>query len=154
MEYPLLLEPITLAGRTVRNRVVHASMSTRYTRNQDIDPRLVRYHANRAAGGVGMIVTEPLNVLPWHDRPHRPALFEPNALDDLARWADSVESRGCRLLGQFQDSGRGHREVRPLAAGLGTLGAAGRPQLDHAEGNAPPSHTRGGRAFRQGRAPA
>ena len=111
MEYPLLLEPITLAGRTVRNRVVHASMSTRYTQNQEINPRLVRYHANRAAGGVGMIVTEPLNVLPWHDRSHRPALFEPNGLDALARWADSVESLGCRLLGQFQDSGRGHREA-------------------------------------------
>ena len=111
MEYPLLLEPITLAGRTVRNRVVHASMSTRYTQNQDIDPRLVRYHANRAEGGVGMIVTEPLNVLPWHDRSHRPALFEPNRRDALARWADAVESRGCRLLGQFQDSGRGHREA-------------------------------------------
>ena len=111
MEYPLLLEPITLAGKTVRNRVVHASMSTRYTQNQDIDPRLVRYHANRAAGGVGMIVTEPLNVLPWQDRSHRPALFAPNRLDSLARWADAVESRGCRLLGQFQDSGRGHREA-------------------------------------------
>ena len=111
MEYPLLLEPITLAGRTVRNRVVHASMSTRYAQNQDISPRMVRYHANRAAGGVGMIVTEPLNVLPWHDRSHRPALFEPNSFDDLARWADSVESLGCRLLGQFQDSGRGHREA-------------------------------------------
>ena len=49
MEYPLLLEPITLAGRTVRNRVVHASMSTRYAQNQDISPRMVRYHANRAA---------------------------------------------------------------------------------------------------------
>ena len=111
MEYPLLLEPITLAGRTVRNRVVHASMSTRYAQNQEISPRMVRYHANRAAGGVGMIVTEPLNVLPWHDRSHRPALFEPNPFDDLARWADSVENRGCRLLGQFQDSGRGHREA-------------------------------------------
>ena len=111
MEYPLLLEPITLAGRAVRNRVVHASMSTRYAQNQDISPRMVRYHANRAAGGVGMIVTEPLNVLPWHDRSHRPALFEPNGFDDLARWADSVESLGCRLLGQFQDSGRGHREA-------------------------------------------
>ena len=111
MEYPLLLEPITLAGRTLRNRVVHASMSTRYTQNQNIDPRLVRYHANRADGGVGMIVTEPLNVLPWHDRPHRPALFEPNRRDALARWAEAVESRGCRLLGQFQDSGRGHRET-------------------------------------------
>ena len=111
MEYPLLLEPITLAGRTLRNRVVHASMSTRYTQNQGIDPRLLRYHANRADGGVGMIVTEPLNVLPWHDRPHRPALFEPNRRDALARWAEAVESRGCRLLGQFQDSGRGHREA-------------------------------------------
>ena len=58
-----------------------------------------------------MIVTEPLNVLPWHDRSHRPALFGPNSFDDLARWADSVESLGCRLLGQFQDSGRGHREA-------------------------------------------
>ncbi len=111
MEYPLLLEPITLAGRTVRNRVVHASMSTRFSQNQEINPRMVRYHANRAAGGVGMIVTEPLNVLPWQDRPHRPALFKPNGRDILARWAESVESKDCRLLGQFQDSGRGHREA-------------------------------------------
>ena len=111
MEYPLLLEPITLAGRTVRNRVVHASMSTRYSQHQEIHPRLLRYHANRAAGGVGMIVTEPLNVLPWHKRRNRPALFEPNSRDALARWADAVESQDCRLLGQFQDSGRGHREA-------------------------------------------
>lgn len=111
MEYPLLLEPITLAGRPVRNRVVHASMSTRYSQDQEIDPRMVRYHANRAAGGVGMIVTEPLNVLPWQQRSHHPALFEPNGRDALARWAESVESKGCRLLGQFQDSGRGHREA-------------------------------------------
>ena len=111
MEYPLLLEPITLAGRTVRNRVVHASMSTRFSQHQEIHPRMVRYHANRAAGGVGMIVTEPLNVLPWQQRSHRPALFEPNSRDALARWAESVESKGCRLLGQFQDSGRGHREA-------------------------------------------
>ena len=110
-EYPLLLQPITLAGRAVRNRVAHASMSTRYSRNQDIDPRLARYHANRAAGGAGLIVTEPLAVLPWHDHSHRPALFKPNARDALARWADAVESRDCRLLGQFQDSGRGHRET-------------------------------------------
>ena len=111
MDYPLLLEPITLAGRSVRNRVVHASMSTRFSQNQEINPRMVRYHANRAAGGVGMIVTEPLNVLPWQQRSHRPALFKPNGRDALARWAESVESKGCRLLGQFQDSGRGHRET-------------------------------------------
>ena len=111
MEYPLLLKPMTLAGRTVRNRVVHASMSTRFSQNQEIHPRMARYHANRAAGGAGMIVTEPLNVLPWQQRSHRPALFKPNNRDDLARWAESVESRDCRLLGQFQDSGRGHREA-------------------------------------------
>ena len=111
MEYPLLFEPITLAGRPVRNRVVHASMSTRYSQNQEINPRMVRYHANRAAGGVGMIVTEPLNVLPWQQRSHRPALFESRSRDALARWAESVESNDCRLLGQFQDSGRGHREA-------------------------------------------
>ena len=111
MEYPLLLEPITLAGRTLRNRVVHASMSTRFSQQQEIHLRMVRYHANRAAGGVGMIVTEPLNVLPWQQRSHRPALFEPNSRDELAHWAESVESKGCRLLGQFQDSGRGHREA-------------------------------------------
>ena len=111
MEYPLLLKPMTLAGRTVRNRVVHASMSTRFSQNQEVHPRMARYHANRAAGGAGMIVTEPLNVLPWQQRSHRPALFKPNSRDDLARWAESVESRDCRLLGQFQDSGRGHREA-------------------------------------------
>jgi len=86
-------------------------MSTRYAQNQEIAPRMVRYHANRAAGGAGMIVTEPLNALPWQNHSHRPALFEPNSRGALARWAEAVESLDCRLLGQFQDSGRGHRDA-------------------------------------------
>ena len=32
-------------------------------------------------------------------------------MDGFKRWADAVESQGCRLLGQIQDSGRGRHET-------------------------------------------
>jgi 2,4-dienoyl-CoA reductase (NADPH2) len=55
--YPRLLEPITLGDLTLRNRVVMGSMHTGLEdRVRDI-PALAAYVAERARGGVGLIVT-------------------------------------------------------------------------------------------------
>ncbi|CUR54935.1 2,4-dienoyl-CoA reductase (NADPH) [metagenome] len=57
MSYPHLLAPITIGSTTLRNRVVMGSMHTGLEdRVWDI-PALAAYFAERAAGGVGLIVT-------------------------------------------------------------------------------------------------
>jgi 2,4-dienoyl-CoA reductase (NADPH2) len=55
--YPRLLEPLTLGDLTLRNRVVMGSMHTGLEdRVRDL-PALTAYLAERARGGVGLIVT-------------------------------------------------------------------------------------------------
>jgi len=105
--YPALLAPITLAGKRLRNRLMHASMSTLMGENQRVTDRLIRYHANRAKGGAAMIVTEPLGMAPHQKVPVRVRVWNDDNLDALKRWAEAVESEDCRLLGQVQDPGRG-----------------------------------------------
>ncbi len=105
--YPAMSAPIFLAGKRLRNRVVHASISTQLPEGAQVTARLVNYHASRAAGGAAMIVAEPLGM--WHgfDVPGRVRAWNDDNIDGLARWAAAVESQDCRLLGQIVDRGRG-----------------------------------------------
>ena len=83
--YPHLLEPLDLGFVTLRNRVLMGSMHTGLEdRGKDYD-KLAAYFAERAAGGVGLIVTGGIAptirgwlapfassmVFPWQVRHHR-----------------------------------------------------------------------------------
>ncbi len=105
--YPSLLAPSTLAGKRLRNRLVHASMTTLMGENTRVTDRLIQYHANRARGGAALIVTEPLSMAPHQNTPYKVRVWNDDNLDGLKRWADAVESHDCRLVGQIQDPGRG-----------------------------------------------
>lgn len=121
--YPSLLSPYTLAGKRLRNRLMHASMTTLMGSQQRITDAIVQYHANRAAGGAALIVTEPLAMAPHQKTPYKVRVWNDDNLDGLKRWADAVESRDCRLLGQIQDPGRGRHAPRknPDAIGAAAL---------------------------------
>lgn len=108
--YPHLLSPLTLAGHQLKNRIVHASMSTRYAVDGDITPRLIAYHANRARGGAALLITEPLNLLRRHADPQKPRVLGDAARPGLERWAAAVVAEGSLLLGQIQDPGRGRHQ--------------------------------------------
>jgi len=56
-DYPHLLAPITVGSTTLRNRVVMGSMHTGLEDYVWDIPKLAAYFAERAAGGVGLIVT-------------------------------------------------------------------------------------------------
>ena len=56
-EYPRLLEPITIGDLTLRNRAVMGSMHTGLEDYAWDIPKLAAYFAERARGGVGLIVT-------------------------------------------------------------------------------------------------
>jgi 2,4-dienoyl-CoA reductase-like NADH-dependent reductase (Old Yellow Enzyme family) len=104
--YPALLQPFNLAGVPLRNRVMHASMSTKMSAGPGVTDALIQYHATRALGGAALIVSEPLGMAPHQREMPRPQVM-PTQMDGFRRWADAVESHDCRLLGQIQDAGRG-----------------------------------------------
>jgi 2,4-dienoyl-CoA reductase-like NADH-dependent reductase (Old Yellow Enzyme family) len=112
--YPLLASPLTLAGQTLRNRVVHASISTRLGAPGRLGEGYLRYCSTRAQGGAAMLVTEPLG-LTAEQAPTRLPTWSDAHRGDLQRLADAVEGAGCRLIGQIQDPGRG-RHVPGRAA--------------------------------------
>jgi len=130
-EYPRLLSPFELAGKTLKNRIVHAAMSTRYAKNGEVTDHLIRYHANRAAGGTAMIVAEPLAVRRGQASDTRVRVWDQDNLDGLKRWADAVNAHDSHLLTQIQDPGRGMHGRSP-SSGLRPLGAARRLVMDRA----------------------
>lgn len=106
----LLAEPMVLAGKRLRNRVVHTSMTTNFADNARVTMRQISYYVNRAKGGAAMIITEPLLMAPHQTNPARVRVWNDDNVEDLKRWADAVETHDCRLIGQIQDPGRGRHE--------------------------------------------
>ena len=122
-DFQALFTPFSLAGKTLRNRIVHASMSLLSTPQGRVTDRMIQYHANRAAGGAAMTVTEPLATMRHQASIPRVQVWRKDDADGLKRFADAVESQDCRLLGQIQDAGRGrHFPGRnPEAVGASAL---------------------------------
>jgi 2,4-dienoyl-CoA reductase-like NADH-dependent reductase (Old Yellow Enzyme family)/thioredoxin reductase len=117
--YPHLFSPLSRGALKLKNRVVAASMSTRFVDHGLITQRMIDYHANRARGGVAMTVTEPLNLLKRQNNAHKVTVRAKENADLLRKWAAAVEAHDCRLLGQIQDSGRGRHEQGRNAAAIG-----------------------------------
>ena len=105
--YPSLFSPITLAGRRLRNRILHPAMSTVTAADGRVTDRLIQYHLNRARGGAALLVTEPVAGAPHQKMGTRVRAWNAHDEDGLRRWARAVEDQDCRLVAQLQDSGRG-----------------------------------------------
>ncbi|WP_299341071.1 NADPH-dependent 2,4-dienoyl-CoA reductase [uncultured Pseudoxanthomonas sp.] len=105
--YPHLFRPLDLGFTTVRNRVLMGSMHTGLEDRAKDFPRLAAYFAERAAGGVGLIVTGGFspNLVgwlkpfggklswPWEARPHK---FVTKA----------VHEHGAKICAQLLHAGR------------------------------------------------
>ena len=105
--YPHLFAPLDLGFTTLRNRVLMGSMHTGLEDRARDFPRLAAYFAERAAGGVGLIVTGGFspNLVgwlkpfggklswPWEARPHK---FVTKA----------VHEHGAKICAQLLHAGR------------------------------------------------
>jgi 2,4-dienoyl-CoA reductase-like NADH-dependent reductase (Old Yellow Enzyme family) len=112
-----------LGAHTLRNRIAHASMTTRMSVNRRVTDALVTYYANRARGGAALIVTEPVSAARFQRAPQKVRVWDEECEPGLARWAEAVEREDCRLLAQIQDPGRGRHERgrNPEAVGASAL---------------------------------
>ncbi|HEV7819850.1 MAG TPA: hypothetical protein VGO84_01645, partial [Burkholderiales bacterium] len=121
--YPSLLAPLTLAGHRLKNRIVHASMTTRFGVNRRVTDKLIQYHVNRARGGAAVLVTEPLSMARHQNIDYKIRAWNDDDLEGLTRWAAAVRAHDSHLLGQIQDSGRGRHAAgrNPDAVGASAL---------------------------------
>ncbi|MDP3968011.1 MAG: NADPH-dependent 2,4-dienoyl-CoA reductase [Nocardioides sp.] len=106
-DYPHLLEPITLGGTTLRNRVVMGSMHTGLEDRAKHLPELAAYLAERARGGVGLIVTGGFapDVRGWL-LPFGSLMASSRQADRHRQVTDAVHTEGGAIALQILHAGR------------------------------------------------
>ncbi len=109
--YPHVFSPVDIGGITLRNRVFVSAHTTNFGRDFLPTDQHVAYHRERARGGAGLIITEPLRV-------HETSLGRAGglgasreALPGLARIVDAVRSEGAAIFSQVTHAGRHSENV-------------------------------------------
>ena len=105
--YPHLLAPLDLGFTTLKNRVLMGSMHTGLEDRKKNFPRLAAYFAERARGGVGLIVTGGFapNVAGWVS-PFAGRLATHGAARDHRVITDAVHAEGGKIALQILHAGR------------------------------------------------
>ena len=114
--FPHLFSPLTIRGMVLKNRIMSTGHDTTLPTDGRVNPALVAYHAARARGGVGLIVTQVAGV-------HETARYTSHLLmatsDDCIpgyrALAEAVHAEGAAIVSQLFHPGR---EIMESADGL------------------------------------
>ncbi|MEV0608987.1 FAD-dependent oxidoreductase [Polymorphospora rubra] len=102
-----LFTPVQLGRVALRNRVFVPGHTTNFGRANEPTRRHAAYHAERAAGGVGLIVTEAIRVHPTSAGRHISlGSFDDSSIPAYAAVADAVHEHGAALFAQIMHAGR------------------------------------------------
>jgi 2,4-dienoyl-CoA reductase-like NADH-dependent reductase (Old Yellow Enzyme family) len=111
--FPHLFAPLDLRRVEVRNRILSTGHQTCLAEGGLPGDDLVAYHAARARGGAGLIVTEAAR---FHDSSISDApdltILSDDAIPHFARLAAAVKGQGARIFGQLSHAGRVTRRMR------------------------------------------
>jgi len=127
-----MFEPIKLRSIVVRNRIAMAPMTREYSPGGVPTSEVVEYYRRRAAGGVGMIVTEGVGI----DHPVAvdgtaiPHMYGDAALDGWRSVVDAVHAEGAVIVPQLWHQGclrDPSRSALPQHAGHRPSGLWGTP---------------------------
>jgi len=105
--YPHLLAPLDLGFITLKNRVLMGSMHTGLEDHARDYPKLAAYFAERAAGGVGLIVTGGMapTIRGWL-APFASSMIFPWQVRHHGLVTDAVHAEGGRICMQILHAGR------------------------------------------------
>ncbi|MCW2295550.1 oxidoreductase [Rhodococcus erythropolis] len=105
--FPHLTSSVHIGSRKVKNRIVSPPHGTYFASNGLVTEQQLAYYAERAAGGVGMIIVG--NMAAW-DRSKTGGgqnyAFSPDAVEGHRALAQTVQAHGTLLLAQLWDGGR------------------------------------------------
>jgi 2,4-dienoyl-CoA reductase-like NADH-dependent reductase (Old Yellow Enzyme family) len=106
--YALLLSPIEIRERRLRNRIVSTPHATGWSRDGLIDQSEVDYHVRKAAGGCGLVMTfGSASVDPATEASYGSiALWDERNEPALRALADGVHAQGGLVISQMTHMGR------------------------------------------------
>ncbi|HHJ4328515.1 TPA: FAD-dependent oxidoreductase, partial [Klebsiella pneumoniae] len=114
--FPHLFSPLTLRGKTVKNRIMSTGHDTTLPTDNRVNDALVAYHRSRAEGGVGLIVMQVAGV---HDSArytsHVLMATDDDCIEGYRQVAEACHVHGTLLLSQIFHPGR---EIMESADGL------------------------------------
>ncbi|MGH3042146.1 MAG: FAD-dependent oxidoreductase, partial [Gaiellaceae bacterium] len=105
--YPRLFSPATLRGRDLRNRIVLTAHTTSFGQDGIPGSRALEYYRSRARGGVGLIVLEPLPVLPSAGVTPQNYRYEDSRFaPELRKLVAALHGHGSLVIQQLYHLGR------------------------------------------------
>jgi 2,4-dienoyl-CoA reductase-like NADH-dependent reductase (Old Yellow Enzyme family) len=113
---PHLFSPLRIGRLELRNRIVMSPMPSGFANESGfINERLVEYYRQRAAGGVSLIITEPLLVItPGSSAPlHHLALYHDYFIPRLREICTAAHQFGARLLVTLDALAAGNQHLPP-----------------------------------------
>lgn len=125
--YQRVFSPVTLGGVRLRNRVFVSAHTTNFGTDFLPTDRHVAYHRERARGGAGLIITEPLRVHPTSLGRAGGLAAVPEALPGLERVARAIRDEGAAAFTQITHAGRHSENVFRRAAAWGPAAARWAP---------------------------
>ncbi|SDJ64267.1 2,4-dienoyl-CoA reductase [Ferrimonas sediminum] len=107
MSYPHMLEPLDLGFTTLKNRVLMGSMHTGLEEEKGGFDKLAAFFAERARGGVGLIVTGGISPnFRGRLAPHSSQLSFPWQVSRHRKITDAVHHEGGKICMQLLHAGR------------------------------------------------
>ncbi|MFD5897083.1 FAD-dependent oxidoreductase [Streptomyces sp. NPDC060366] len=102
-----LITPFRIGGLDVRNRVFVPGHTTNFGHANHPTQRHVHYHAERARGGVGLIITEAVRVHPTSAGRHISlGCFDDTSVPAYAAVTEAVHAHGALVFAQLMHAGR------------------------------------------------
>ncbi|WP_421579642.1 FAD-dependent oxidoreductase [Shinella sp. M31] len=120
--FPHLFQPLKIRGVVLKNRIMSTGHDTTLPTDGLVNEALLAYHAARAKGGVGLIVSQVAGV---HETArytsHMLMATEDDCIDGYRRLAELCHAEGCALFSQLFHPGR---EIMEGGDGLLTVAYA------------------------------
>ncbi len=115
MNHSILFEPLQLGPLALKNRVVMAPMTRNMSPDNVPGPQSLEYYRRRAAGGVGLIITEGtcINHIAANGYPDVPYFHGAERLAAWKKIADAVHAEGGKIAPQLWHCGGMRRAGTP-----------------------------------------
>lgn len=108
MSYTKLFEPGRIGGLEIRNRIVMPAMGCSFAEaSGEAGPRMIRYYAERAKGGVGLIITEITRIddITGVGTPNQLSVTNTHVVPQLSRLAETLHAYDTKLFVQLHHPG-------------------------------------------------
>jgi 2,4-dienoyl-CoA reductase (NADPH2) len=106
MSFPHLFSPIKINQMTLKNRIVMTAMHLGYTPEGTVTDRLVDFYAERAVGGVGLIIVGGCLIDEFGGMASMIGLNEDRFVPGLQQLTGAVKASGARIAAQLYQAGR------------------------------------------------